>query len=73
MYLFQVNPDGTNSIVNMTYNAGKSLTGVGRLMTGAKVKLGFYHLRMCFIPTTDFSNLNLNVPIIKIWLTVSIK
>ena len=37
--LFQINPDDTHCIVDSTYNAGQTLLGLGRILTGAKVKV----------------------------------
>ena len=34
-----MNPDGTNSLVNVAFSAGKTLAEVGSLLSGVKVRV----------------------------------
>ena len=70
-FLFQINADGTHSIVSMIFSAGKTLTGVGSLLSGAKVRVNkeyileknriyrIHHIHV--LPETVFRNDNISI------------
>ena len=68
-FWFQINADGTHSIVSMIFSAGKTLTGVGSLLSGAKVykeyileKNRIYRIHHIHVlPETVFRNDNISI------------